>query len=308
VNKTDFRNSNVVAISARAIYDMDIYVGADQDYLDVFGGDDNTLATVKKAITKVKKTTFSCAHERVFEEDGVSLCQDCGFETNVLSFTPEWHYYGSSDNRNTKDPSRCHKAKGSTKGGIDKVFQDAKLELPEAIKQETAVRYQKIVNGETMRGKGRKAVVAACLFYVLRNRGDNRTSDEVGRMFGLKKSAMSNGLNEYHSVFAEDRISQLKPSDLVRRIMFLTGVGIEHYATIVKLSKLLENTSMLLNHSNVQSVASATVYLYLCVHPKLKEKLGLTKAKFAEKAGLSDITITKLVKEEVSVLKLAVQV
>lgn len=287
---------------------MDLYLGAEQDYIDVFGGDDVTLAKVKKAITKVKDVSFDCKHERVFEEDGISLCQDCGFETSVLSFTPEWHYYGSSDNRNTKDPSRCHKAKGSTKGGIDKVFQDAKLELPEAIKQETAVRYQKIVNGETMRGKGRKAVVAACLFYVLRNRGDHRTSEEVGRMFGLTKSAMSNGLNEYHAVFEEDRVSHLKPTDLIRRIMFLTGVGIEHYSNIVKLSKVLENTSVILNHSTVQSVASATVYLYLCVHPKLKERLGLTKAKFAEKAGLSDITITKLVKEEVSVLKLAVQV
>lgn len=286
---------------------MEIYAGAEQDYFDLFG-DDETLKTVKTAISKVGKSEFKCAHSVVFEEDGVSLCQDCGFETSILSFTPEWHYYGSSDNRNTKDPSRCHKAKGSTKGGIEKVFQDAKIELPEAIKQETALRYQKIVKGETMRGKGRKAVVAACLLYVLRSRNDVRTSDEVGKMFNLSKSAMSDGLKEYHTVFGEDRISQLKPSDLIRRLMSHTGVNIEHYASIVKLSKVLENTSRLLNHSNVQSVAAATIYLYLCVNPKLKEKLGLTKAKFAEKAGLSDITITKLVKEEVSVLKLAIQV
>lgn len=283
---------------------MDGY--ANQDYLDVFG-DDATLASVKKAVTKVGNATFECKHEHIFEEDGVSLCQDCGLETNVLSFAPEWHFYGSSDNRTTKDPSRCHKAKGSTKGGIDKVFQDAKIEMPEAIKQETALRYQRIVNGETMRGKGRKAVVAACLFYVLKSRGDHRTIDEIGKMFGLTKSAMSNGFNEYHATFPADRVSQSKPSDLVWRIMFLTGVPREHYGNIVKLCKALENTSLLLNHSNVQSVASATVYLYLCVHPEVKEKLGLTKSKFAEKAGLSDITITKLVKEEVNVLKLSIQ-
>lgn len=284
------------------------YSNQDQDFLDIFDGDDSTIKALQKAVKKIGKATFNCNHERSVEEDGVMTCQDCGYETSVLTCAAEWHYYGAADSRTSRDPSRCHKSKISTRGGIDDVFKKAGIDFPDAVKEETSARYQIISNGDTMRGKGRKEVVAACLLHVLRSRGDIRTADEISKMFGLPKSAMSDGLSKYYTAFPKDRTVTPKPCDLVRRIMFLAGIPAEHYGNIVNLCKALENTSQLLNSSNVQSVASATAYLYLCIFPVLKEKLGLTKAKFADKTSLSDITITKLVKEEVNILKLAIQV
>ena len=57
--------------------------------------------------------------------------------------------------------------------------------------------------------------------------------------------------------------------------------------------------------STPQSVAAATIYFYLCLFPEYKEELGLSKAKFAEKAKLSDIIISKLCIEMASICKIA---
>ena len=108
---------------------------------------------------------------------------------------------------------------------------------------------------------------------------------------------MSSGLRKYYEKFPEDRTKHIQPEDLIRRILVLTNIPLNNYRKIVHIAKYLENSSRLLNHSSPQSVASAIVYLYLCMNPELKESLSLSKTKFAELAKLSDITVTKLVKE-----------
>jgi transcription initiation factor TFIIIB Brf1 subunit/transcription initiation factor TFIIB len=270
----------------------------EEELVDFFG---NEQRYVKFLIESTPKTDV-CSHKVFFEEDGIRLCYDCGQQIQYLDFEAEWRFYGASDNRPSRDPSRCHRSKESTRGGIDKVFVDAKLDIPQAIKKKTECKYKRIVGNETVRGRGRRSIVAACLLYVYREEGDFRTADEVRKMFNhLSKQEMSDGLSRYHMTFPEDRTKHARPVDLVRRIMHLTSVDIRHYPTIVTIAKHLENADMTLNHSSPQSVASAVVYLYLCLRPDYKEKLGLTKTKFAQKVGLSEITISKLVKRAADV-------
>lgn len=253
----------------------------------------------------IKKNNFEiCEHRSSFEQNGLTICKDCGCEIEVLDFQPEWRFYGASDNKSTKDPSRCHKTKENVKGNIDKVFLDAKLtELPESIKKKTEQRYKKIVNGDTVRGKGRRARVAACLLFVLRDEGDIRTSDNIRNMFSLTKQQMSEGLTAYHTTFPEDRTQHATPSDFTKRVLKQTNIDEIHYKEILKMTKLLNKVDPVLNRSSPHSVASAIVYLYISLHPEIKESTGLTKTKFASCVNLSDITITKLVKRSEQVLK-----
>ena len=67
-----------------------------------------------------------------------------------------------------------------------------------------------------------------------------------------------------------------------------------HIPKIQALSEFLENRSLELKSSKANSVAAATVYLYLCKHPDLKNKLGLNKSEYAKIVGFSEITIKKL--------------
>ena len=280
----------------------------DEELLEVFG---NRFDSIKSKIDLGVLSTEEdrCSHLSSFEELGIVICKDCGCEIEFLDFQPEWRFYGAADNRISKDPSRCHRSKEATRGGIDKVFADAKQgHLPLSIRKTTEQKYKSIVGEETVRGRGRKSIVAACLMYTYREESDVRTSDEIRSMFGLTKQEMSSGLSRYHAHFPQDRIKTVKPLDLVRRIMHLTKVGMTHYKNICRIAKCLEKVDVTLNRSSPQAVASAIVYLYLCLSPDLRESMGFTKSQFANDVKLSDITISKLVKKAASIIDTNIEV
>ena len=247
---------------------------------------------------------LECPHTNYSEIDGTSVCDECGCEVKTLDFQPEWRFYGASDSRNTGDPSRCHRTKESTRGGIDKVFQDHKLtQIPQAIRKKTEVKYKKMVGPDTVRGKGRRARVAACLMYVYRDEGINYTADEVRGMFDLTKQEMSVGLTHYHATFPEDRVKHLNPQDLIQRVMTRMKINrAKHYRYVLRIARCLDKTDRTLIRSNPASVAAAIVYFYICLTPTLKKQIGFTKTKFARQMKLSDITITKLVKQAAAII------
>lgn len=304
----------------------------DDEYLEVFGGDINLF---KKVSSKLKEACFeplektkcdhsnirsfpdrkgycvdcgeefmdvstvenSCKHENVYEDaNGLHVCTDCHTELEILNFEPEWRYYGGSDNRSSRDPSRCSRGRPTSRSLVN-LFQELKLNIPNAIRVQVEMKYNTIVGKSTVRGKGRKAIIAACLFYTYQDFGEYRTSDYVRSLFRLKRKDMSGGLTKYYQVFPKARTKHTRPEDLLKWLLTLTGVSQEHYRNIVHISKYFKGTSRLLTRSSPQSVASAVIYFYLCLHPEYKVKLGLTKNAFAEKALLSDITVSKLVKE-----------
>lgn len=301
-----------------------------EDYLEIFGGDaklhkkvSNSLNKAFKHVEKKKcnherKTIFpngggycndcginisndteledgECSHPDTYEDDnGLHLCVNCNEEIDIPNFDAEWRYYHGSDNRSTKDPARCHR--GRPKGhSLASIFSG--LDVPAAIIAHVEKDYDKIVGNSTVRGNGRQAIVAACLFYTYPKFGEFRTSDHIRQMFNLDKKNMSSGMTRYSATFPEARDFNIRPEDLIRWIMTMTGIDQFHYRKIVQIARYLEKTSRLLESSSPQSVASAIIYFYLCLIPEYKRQLGLTKNKFAEKASLSDITVTKLVKE-----------
>jgi transcription initiation factor TFIIIB Brf1 subunit/transcription initiation factor TFIIB len=309
---------------------MDYY---DDEYLEIFGGDEMLF---EKITTNIKKTLFDpldktpcshikiekfpnqegycldcgisiqpdikkCLHENSYEEDnGLHICKDCNEEIEIFSFEPEWRYYQGGDNGSSKDPARCHRGRATGKS-LSKMFEELKIDILDAIKAQVESKYNKVVGNNTVRGKGRKSIVAACLFYTYRDFGEYRTSDYVRNLFKLTKKNMSDGLSDYYKCFPEARVEHTTPENLLRWIFTLTGVNKSHYRKVVQISRYLENSSRLLERSSPQSVASAIVYFYLCLFPEHKFELGLTKNKFAEKALLSDITVTKLVREAATI-------
>jgi transcription initiation factor TFIIIB Brf1 subunit/transcription initiation factor TFIIB len=284
----------------------------DEELMEIFGDKYEILKTkissVDSTLGVIDKNIAPCDHSSTFDGDSVSICKECGTQLDYLDFQPEWRYYGTADNRINKDPSRCHKNKENLKGGIDKVFQDAKLtHLPLAIRKSTENKYRTIVGDETVRGKGRKAIVAACLMYSYREEGDVRTSDEIRLLFDLGKQDMSTGIFRYHSSFKEDRIKPIRPTDLLRRIMNIVKIDMSHYKNIMNIARRLEKRDILLNRSSPQAVASAIIYLYISMNIELKKSIGFNKIKFASDVKLSELTITKLVKRAAAILDADIQ-
>ena len=273
----------------------------DEEFISIFGNCEEYKLFKSNIIPNLK--IVECSHPEKIELENIVCCKVCGSEIVELDFQQEWKTYGLGNEK-----SRCNGSKENTKGRIDDVFINAKLNLPASIKNKVAAKYNKIVGSETVRGKGRKSIVAACLLHTYREEGDTRTADDIRELFDLQKKDMSTGIRKYLEVFRETRTKDVSHASLIPRYMKMTGIDVKYYRHIIRISNCLDRASIMLNRSGTQSVTSAIIYFYLCINRKLKARLGYTKIKFAQKVNISDITITKLVKEIVSILKLSPEI
>lgn len=263
------------------------------------------------------KSIEKCEHKDVFEApNGLFTCRHCCTEIELYSFRPEWRYYGASDNRSSKDPSRCHYSRGNSDRGLEQTFSNSRVEIPLALRKATEKKYNKIIltlrkegGKSTVRGRRKTSIVAACLLQAYKEEfGEYRTATHIRNCFDLSQKDMSRGLQEYFKTFPEDRNGCTEPEDLIRWQMSLAGVHISHYASIRKIAEYLKQSSQNFTRSNPQSVSASILYYYLCLNKEYKDELGITKKNFANKIGLSEITINKLVTEIIRVTKYPVEI
>lgn len=257
-----------------------------------------------------KNTPTVCKHSNVAkDETGIDVCSDCGIEFKSLDFSREWRNFGALDNRSTRDQSRCHKQKSAPKG-IRTVFDAHRIDISDALIDMVEAKFNKIIeksDNKLFRGEGREALIVMCLFFAYQDIEEYRPVEYVRNLFNVSQKSMSSAMTLYYNAFPEDITRHMTPEKLIPWYMSLTGIGSEHYSRIVSISRYLSATSQLIERSNPQSVAAATIYFYLCLFPEYKTKLGLTKLKFAKKAELSDITIFKIVKNMAEISAIAAE-
>jgi transcription initiation factor TFIIIB Brf1 subunit/transcription initiation factor TFIIB len=263
-----------------------------------------------KSIHGIDKENRECRHTNIAKDETcVNVCSDCGMEFKSLDFSREWRSFGAMDNRSTRDQSRCHKQK-STPKGIRSVFDMHKIDISNALIDTVEAKFNKIIEkseNKLFRGEGREALIVLCLFFAYQDNEDYRPVEYVRNLFNVSQKNMSSAMTLYYNAFPEDITKHVTPEKLIPWYMFLTGVGSEHYTRIISISKYLSATSQLIERSNPQSVAAATIYFYLCLFPEYKNELGLSKLKFAKKAELSDITISKIVKNMAEISAIAAE-
>lgn len=248
---------------------------------------------------------IQCLHRNKYKDDnGLYICRTCSAEFNSLNFQQEWRWYGTSDNRTSRDPSRCHKSK-STSRGIKSVFTQYNIDVSPRMLDIMEKKYSIIIekhDQKITRGSGRDSLVAAILFHTFQEFGEFRTSGYIRKLFNnLEQKHMSAGIQKYLYAFPEAGNLHITSEILIPWFMKLVNIDKSHYRRIIDINNYMANTSQLLKRSNPQSVAASIIYFYLCINKEYKESLGIKRKTFAEKINLSDITITKLVQELVKV-------
>jgi len=253
------------------------------------------------ASSKGESIMPTCEHTNIAkDETGVSTCSKCGMLVETLDHSQEWRTFGGvrGGTQYGTDQSRCHSF-STNNNTIKAIFNAHSLQLSQAMLEMVEMRFAKVLEvheNKVVRGTGRTAIAAVCLFYCFNASGETRPSKEIRNMFNVTQKKFSQATKQYFEAFPEDAKAQTTPENLIPHIMKLTGVPHqEHYRNIVSISRYFTATSSLIERSCPQSVAAATVYFYLCLFPQHKEALGLTKKTFAAKVDLSDITITKIV-------------
>lgn len=284
-------NKNLSYSVVEKIYD-EIYGNDDEDPwwdLNPMSGNDDTCDEFDtdsyESVYSDEETEGVCPHTSFEAGPGGKVCTLCGKIIFGLDY---------SFDRN-EEGSRCQ-YRTVTIRSIDDVFHKNTIEISECMMDKVDEKYRAIVKFEKVRGKSRDALVAICLMFCLRREGDNRTLDDMKRMFFVSRKDLSSSLYKYYKIFPEDRTVYLHPEDLVKRILILQNTTLVYEDSIKKMCTMLKNKSKLINRSTPQSVASAVTFIYL--KPRL-EKQGkyLDKKEFAKRVFLSEITIDKIVKE-----------
>lgn len=240
----------------------------------------------------------TCEHLETDEMDGMNVCIICGEELTEISYEKDWRFYGGGDTKSKSDPSRCHRRRDDTKSIYEYVGDK---NFMYSIIANANEKYMKIL-ANTQRVKNKKAIITMCLYAAYIDEKEPRTLQEIGAEFGLNKKNISKASEVFYEQFPQYRNVYIEPSDLLRRILIKTGIHMSHYVKIRKMCKFVEENGVNINNSNPQSVACAVTFLYLRMCPEVQDEIGLTKSKFTTIVGMSDITITKICKNALSVL------
>lgn len=276
------------------------FFNIDEDYVEIFGDD----IDYNVLYSKVKNIKNECDHLETYQDiNGLQICRSCGIEQENEDNEPEWRYFNENENRLSKNPERCRMIKNSNLTTIE----DCRRYFPaasEAIISLAVSKFNIISANETStRGNTRKAVLAACLFFAFYDRGESKPSEYITKKFNITQKNMSKGLEMYWKTFREYRTKVIKPKDLIKWVLTSVGIDIKYLNEILKLVSSLSKKSFLLESCSPQSVASAMVFFWLCLNPKIKSKMKITKNSFSKSVGISDITVSKLVKETNNIAK-----
>ena len=183
---------------------MDAY----EDFLnDVKDIEDFNTTEREKFKRKVNSKIFSdidtikCEHKETIIVNSNEICSECG--TVVKDDISSDKYYGASDNKYSKDLTRCHKRKSDQRT----IYKDVEtMDFPESIVRSSNKSYQVIIKNNIYRGAKRKAIIVACIYYAYMKQGEHRTSDEISQKFNIKKKSVKEGFARYCETFPEASI------------------------------------------------------------------------------------------------------
>jgi transcription initiation factor TFIIIB Brf1 subunit/transcription initiation factor TFIIB len=239
-----------------------------------------------------------CAHAEVVTEGGVVTCVNCGEEIErTITHDKEWVYYGYSDTRRTSDPNRVQMRKAEDRN----IYKDVEnMGFSDKIVAAANTIYCDTTNGQIFRGNSRKAIIFAAIFYAYKLEGKPQPHEKLIKIFLLTRKVALSGLKHVNLNASKDsKIHgvQITPIHLIGDIMNRFSATSEQKKDVEKLYSRIKNKSSKLNRSRPQSVSAGLVYYYVCV-----KKMNITLKEFADRAELSELTISKIAKEIAEVL------
>lgn len=258
----------------------------------------------KNIVDDSTESKEECRHENKIEE--LNICKDCGLEISAIINVneAEWRYYGADDSHHSSDPSRVHLRKNEEKS----IFNDLKKSrIPETIKKKMNETYLTLTKGNILRGDKRKGLIFAIAFYIYRQSDEEKqkTKQELLEMMpGIPESAVSEGIAEYTKRMKKNKIPiefkrYVRAEDYINELMEGFDASKEHKMKVKEVCASIHNKSSILNAAGPRSVATAVLWYYM-----KQRGTELECSKYAEKVGLSNLTIQKYTKEIEKVLKM----
>ena len=249
-----------------------------------------------------KNNNDKCNHDDINEESGVVTCLNCGKELEKSIFhDKEWRYYGQSDNKKTSDPNRVTLRKIPDKN----IYQDVEnMGFSDKIVSAANQLYLNVTKDQIFRGSSRKAIIFACIFKIYLINGIAQTHESLIKLFDLDRKVGLKGLKYVNLNLSKDSIIHttfITPIHLIENIMDKFNATDEQKAVVGELYVRIKNKSSKINRSRPQSVSAGLIWFWICM-----KGLEIHLKEFAQKTGLSELTINKIAKEISTILNIPI--
>jgi len=232
-----------------------------------------------------------CCHLETSRIDGSTVCMDCGLKMEEALLDNENIYYGNSDNRYAKDPSR-HNYNKIVERNLHNDLEP--LGFPQVVIERSNIYYKQIIRDKIYRAGNRLSIVFACVYHVYCDMLEPRAPGELAKKFKLDKKGVSNGLKTFSHFFKKrPEKTYMNAMDLIPKL--LSELNIEKNKQksckddINTIYEFVQTKSKLFNSSNPQSIAAGLVFYYLKLN-----SIPITRLEFSKVVKLTEITFTKI--------------
>lgn len=245
-----------------------------------------------------EETNIVCSHCDIIDENGIISCLECGEQIQkTIMHEKEWRFYGHSDSKRTSDPNRVQMRKSEDRN-INKDVEN--MGFSDIIVSKANEIYMQVTKGQIFRGDSRKAVIFACIYHAYKIAGKCQTPKNLMETFGLNKKSSLKGLKIVNIHAPKDspiHRTPITPIHHIGEIMDKFAATPDQKREVINLYIKTKNRSSKLNRSRPQSVGASVVYYWICT-----KKIDISLKKFAQKADLSELTISKNAKEVAEIL------
>lgn len=240
-----------------------------------------------------------CSHVETINDGGQEVCISCGKEVdNIITHAKDWRYYGNSDNKHAKDPTRVQLRRVDERS----IYNDlSTMNFSSSIINCANDLYKEATDGRIFRGNSRKSIISACVFYAYQVSGKSQTHDKLLKIFQINKKSGLKGLKHVSLNVSKKSITPLtnnEPDPILEDIMAQFDATDKQKEEVYDIFNSVQNKSRKLNRSKPQSTASGIVYYWIT-----KNNINITLKEFSKIVKLSELTITKLSKEVEGVMK-----
>jgi len=242
-----------------------------------------------------------CEHRNTITERAQDkVCEDCGqILSKNFTYEREWRYYGTNDTKHMNDPNRCSIRKQDERG----IFRDLeKFKINKKIVFTANDIYNRVTQQKIFRGNTRRGIIFACVYHAYNLNHLPQSCKNLIQIFDMEQKVALKGLKFVNlNLPLESDLRQCNASNnvdhLIREIMSEFNASKLQVEEVLTLYQHIQDKSSLLNRSRPQSVACGLIRYYI-----LKKNPEYSIDYFREKIKLSDLTLSRIVKEIETIL------
>lgn len=249
---------------------------------------------------ETNKNNTECKHINQVLVGIQNVCAECGIIiSGNFSYEKEWRYYGSMDTKHNTDPNRCNIRKAEEKG----IFRELeKYQINSKVISTANDIYDVVTNNKIFRGNTRKGIIFACVFHAYNINKLTISCKMLLNLFDIEQKVALKGLKFVNLNLPQNSSLRFQNDcnnieNMLEEILSEFNASQYQIDEVKRLYVHIKNKSSLLNRSRPQSVACGLIRYYI-----LKTNPEYSIDYFREKIKLSELTITRIVKEIESIL------